>query len=104
MSRITSSVGLITGIPIAEKVEKLMALAARPRDLLANRNKTIDAERLAISKLTSLVLAFEFEANRLGSGTLFDSKAVTSSDTASLQAAITTDGNPPIGSYNFRPL
>ena len=34
MSRITSSVGLITGIPIEETVNKLMAVAARPRELV----------------------------------------------------------------------
>ena len=34
MTRIQSSVGLITGIPIEETVNKLMAIAARPRDLL----------------------------------------------------------------------
>ena len=51
MSRITSSVGLITGIPIEETVAKLMAVAARPRELVANRTKTIDAERLAINIL-----------------------------------------------------
>ena len=65
MSRIQSSVGLITGIPIEETVNKLMAVAARPRQLVADRTKLIDAERLAITKLTSLILAFEFEVNRL---------------------------------------
>ena len=78
MSRITSSVGLITGIPIEETVTKLMAVAARPRELVVSRTRAIDAERLAITKLTSLALAFEFEANRLASSTLFDRKTATS--------------------------
>src|ERR1700741_5289042 len=98
MSRITSSVGLITGIPIEETVNKLMAVAARPRELVVNRTKTIDAERLAITKLTSLVLAFQFESNRLSSSTLFDAKSVTSSDTKSLKATLTAGGNPAVGS------
>jgi flagellar hook-associated protein 2 len=104
MSRITSSVGLITGIPIEETVSKLMAVAARPRDLVANRAKALDGERLAITKLTSLVLAFEFEANKLGSSTLFDAKTVTSSDAETLQATLAAGGNPALGSYQFRPL
>jgi len=39
MSRIQSSVGLITGIPIEETVNKLMAVAARPRELMVNRDR-----------------------------------------------------------------
>ncbi len=104
MSRITSSIGLITGIPIEETVAKLMAVAARPRELVASRTKAIDAERLAITKLTSLVLAFEFEVNKLASSTLFDAKTVTSSEPETLKATLAAGGNPAIGSYQFRPL
>jgi flagellar hook-associated protein 2 len=104
MSRITSSVGLITGIPIEETVNKLMAIAARPRDLVATRTQAIDSERLAVTKLTSLVLAFEFEANRLGASALFDAKAVTSSDANVLKATLAAGGNPAVGNYQFRPL
>jgi flagellar hook-associated protein 2 len=104
MSRITSSIGLITGIPIEETVNKLMAIAAQPRELVARRTQTLDAERLAITKLTSLVLAFEFEANRLGSGALFNTKTVTSSDETTLKAVLAEGGNPAVGSYQFRSL
>jgi flagellar hook-associated protein 2 len=104
MSRISSSVGLITGIPIEETVNKLMAVAARPRELLANRSKALDSERLAVTKLTSLVLAFQFESNRLGSASLFSGKTITSSDATSLKAEGTTGGNPVAGSYQFRTL
>lgn len=104
MSRISSSVGLITGIPIEETVAKLMAVAARPRELVVSRTQAIDAERLAITKLTSLVLAFEFEANKLSSSSLFDRKTATSSDPESLKAVLTEGGNPAVGNYKFRPL
>jgi flagellar hook-associated protein 2 len=71
---------------------------------VVSRTQAVDAERLAITKLTSLVLAFEFEVNRLGSSTLYDGKTVTSSDPASLKAVLTEGGNPAIGTYQFRPL
>ncbi|HJQ81951.1 MAG TPA: flagellar cap protein FliD N-terminal domain-containing protein, partial [Lacipirellulaceae bacterium] len=77
MSRIQSSVGLITGIPIEETVNKLMAVAARPRELVVNRNKLIESERLAITNLTSLMLAFEFEVNKFSTANLFQAKTVT---------------------------
>ncbi len=104
MSRIQSSVGLITGIPIEETVNKLMAIAARPRELLVERGKALDAERLAINQLSSLMLAFEFEVNKLASPDLFQTKAVTSSDETILKAKLADGGNPAIGNYQIRPL
>ena len=41
MSRIQSSTGLITGIPIEDTVNKLMALASQPKDHLTNRTKDL---------------------------------------------------------------
>lgn len=104
MGRIQSSVGLITGIPIEETINKLMAVAARPKDLLTERTKSVDAERVAVTHLSSLVLAFQFEVNRLSSADLFQAKTVTSSDTTSLRATLTGSGTPPDGTFSFRPL
>ncbi|HJQ78581.1 MAG TPA: flagellar filament capping protein FliD [Lacipirellulaceae bacterium] len=104
MTRIQSSVGLITGIPIEETVNKLMAVAARPRELVVNRNKLIESERLAITNLTSLMLAFEFEVNKLSTANLFQAKTVTSSDSDVLSAKLATGGNPALGNYQIRPL
>ncbi len=104
MSRITSSVGLISGIPIEETVTKLMAIAAQPRNIIANRTQTIDNERLAITRLTSLVLAFQFESNRLGASSLFSGKSVASSNESALKATIVDGGNPAVGNYQFRPI
>ena len=104
MSRIQSSVGLITGIPIEETVTKLMAIAARPRDLLDARTKTLTSEQLAVTKLSSLVLAFQFETNKLSSTSLFRTKEVASSNDDVLSAALQTSGNPAVGTYNLRVL
>ena len=104
MTRITSSVGLITGIPIEETVTKLMAVAARPRNLIASRNQTLIAEKTGGQQLTSLLLALQFEANQLGATSLFTSKTVTSSDTAALTAALATGANPAVGNYLFTPV
>jgi flagellar capping protein FliD len=88
MTRIQSSTGLITGIPIEETVNKLMEVAARPRTVLEDRTKLLQTEQAAVAQLSSLVLAFQFEANRFGSESVFQSKAVNSSDTDVLTAAI----------------
>jgi flagellar hook-associated protein 2 len=104
MSRIQSSVGLITGINIEETVNKLMAVAARPRETVATRAKALESERLAITQLTSLMLAFELEVNKLASADLFQTKTVDSSNSDSLVAVLAEGGNPAAGNYQLRPL
>jgi flagellar hook-associated protein 2 len=104
MSRITSSVGLITGIPIEETVKKLMAVAARPRNLIASRNESLTAEKTAVQQLSSLVLALRFEVSQLGQKSLFSAKSITSSDAAALTASIETGASPAVGNYLFTPI
>src|SRR5262245_7377655 len=67
MTRIQSSTGLITGIPIEETVNKLMEIAKQPRNTLEDRTKLLQSEQLAVNQLSSLVLAFQFESNRFAS-------------------------------------
>jgi flagellar hook-associated protein 2 len=104
MTRIQSSTGLITGIPIEDTVNKLMEVASQPKTTLENRTKLLQSEQAAVNQLASLVLAFQFDANRFGSESVFQSKSVKSSDTGLLTAAITTGGNPAVGSYKVRVL
>lgn len=104
MSRIQSSTGLITGIPIEETVNKLMQIAIQPRTNLNNRTKALQSEKLAINSLSSLVLAFQFEVNRFSKDSLFQTKAVASSDKTVVTASLQTGGNPAPGSYKIRAL
>lgn len=104
MSRIQSSIGLVTNIPIEDTVNKLMSIAARPRTLLSNRTKQLEAEKLAVTQLTTLLAAFQFETGQLGNASLFDAKTATSSNTAALSVAIALGGNPVAGSYLFTPV
>ena len=52
MAGITASTGLITGIPIQDTVDKLMAIAAQPKNNLTNRTKSLQSEKLAVTQLT----------------------------------------------------
>jgi len=104
MSRIQSSTGLITGIPIEETVNKLMTLASRPSAMLTARTKDLQNQKLAITQLTSLVVAFQFEAKQLGGESLFNAREVTSSDTSALSAKLASSGTPAVGNYVFTPI
>jgi flagellar hook-associated protein 2 len=101
MGRIQSSVGIISGIPIQDTVDKLIALEAQPRDRLATRNKVLGAEQSAITDLTALVLGVQFAIRRLSSAALFSQKTATSSNTSLLAATVASTAAP--GDYQFVP-
>lgn len=102
MSRIQSSVGLITGVPIIETVDQLIAISARPRDLLTQRTKLLQAQQVAVTEVTALVVATELAVKRLGETALFQRKQASSSLNEVLAATIT--GTPVAGSYRFTPV
>lgn len=103
MTRIQSSTGLITGIPIQDTVNQLMTLAAQPRTALSNRTKSLESQKLAVTQLTSLIVAFQFEAKQMGTETLFDARSATTNDD-SLSASVAASGTPAIGNYLFTPV
>ncbi len=102
MGRIQSSVGLISGVPIADTVDKLMALAARPRDILTARNKGLQSQQVAIGELTALTIAIQLATDKLGKSDAFEQLAVSSSRPDSLGASVT--GSPAAGTYQFTPI
>ncbi len=104
MSQLASSVGLITGIPIQDTVDKLMAVASLSKNNLTSRTNDLQNQKLAVAQLTSLLVAFQFEANQLGTASLFESRKASSSDSSALSAAIATDGHPAPGNYLFTPV
>ena len=102
MGRIQTNIGLITGMPIGETVAKLMALAAKPRNLLEERTATLRQEQVAITELSAMLASVGFVTGRLGKEKTFDKRTVTSSDSAALSATLT--GEPAKGSLQFTPL
>ena len=101
MGRIQSSVGLVTGIPIKDTVDQLMAVAARPRDALAARKKALEAEQAAVTDLTALTLGVQIAVRRLKTVEVFQTRRVSSSDSSLLTATASTAV--PAGQYQFVP-
>lgn len=102
MGRIQTSTGLISGIPVQDTIDKLLSLAARPRDLLASRVADLKAQKLGIAELTALVIAVEFSMQRLGKPDLFTNTLVKTTDDKLLAASIT--GKPGVGSFVYTPV
>ena len=102
MGTIQSSIGLITVIPIQDTVDQLMAISARPRDLLISRANANVSEQIGVTELTAKVLGVQFAADNLGKVEVFDQKKVSSSNNAALSATIT--GEPALGVHQFTPI
>jgi flagellar hook-associated protein 2 len=103
MSRITSNIGLITGIPIAETVNQLVAVQARPRDLLVQKTEKIQREQVALSEISALLLSLQFTARNLTKPALFTKHTASSSNPQALSATI-TGSTAAAGVYQFTPL
>ena len=104
MSRIQASVGLVTGIPIQQTVDQLIAVAATPRNLLINRTSSLQRQQTAINSLSSLILGVQFEINKFQVTDLFASKEIASSNVDALTASLVEGATPPAGSYTFTPV
>jgi flagellar hook-associated protein 2 len=102
MGRIQSNIGLITGVPITDTVEKLLELARRPRDLLVSRTSALKNQQVAVGSLTALVIGIQLAARNLAKSSVFTDHTVTSSNPAVLSAS--KNGNPAVGTYSFTPV
>ena len=102
MSRIQSSVGLVTGVNIESTVNQLMALNAIPRDRLATRNQSLQGEQIAVTELMTSVVSVQLTTDRLGQDSLFASTTPTSSNSAAL--SVRNVGSPTVGDYSFVPV
>ena len=102
MGRLQSSIGLITGIPIADTVRQLLAISAQPRNRLVERTGRLRSQQVAINSLAAGVIGIQFAAARLGDSEVFHRKEATSSNESVLGGTIT--GDPAAGSYQFTPI
>ena len=102
MGRITSSVGLVSGLPIQDTVDQLMAISARARDILLKRTEALKAEQVAVTDLTASVIGVQFAVQGLGKESLFDRRTVTSGDESLLST--TTTGTADLGTFQFTPV
>ncbi len=102
MGRIQSNVGIITGVPITDTVDQLIAVSAQPRNALVVRNQGLQQQQLAVTQLTAQVLGVQFAAEKLSNPDVFQATTVNSSNSSLLTANVT--GQPVLGDYEFTPV
>ncbi|TWT88213.1 Flagellar hook-associated protein 2 [Pseudobythopirellula maris] len=104
MSGIQTNVGLITGIPIQETVDQLLAVSAQPKNLLTSRAADRRGEQAAVDRLSSLVLGMRFSLTKLGRDSTYTARAAASSDPTAIKASVVSGESPKVGSYQLTPL
>lgn len=102
MGRINSSVGLISGIPINDLVDQLIALSARPRDNLQKLNDKRQAQQLSLSAVSTQLIGLQLTVRKLQATALFDTRTAASGNPNAL--SVTTRGKPALGNFQFTPL
>lgn len=102
MGRISTSIGLITGTPIADTVDQLISLSAQPRDRLQKRIDLLVRQRTAITELTVLTIGVQLASKGFSAASAFQKTSVNSSNADALSA--TSTGSPKPGSYTVRTL
>ncbi len=104
MGRITSNIGLITGLPITDTVDQLIGVASRPRDILTSRTVDLKSQQAALTGLSARLQALKFDLSKLNVADPFQARAVSSQDETLLTVALAAGGKPPIGDVSVRPV
>jgi flagellar hook-associated protein 2 len=102
MSGIQSAVGLVTGIPIQQTVDQLIAYSARSRDLLASRVSKLGNQQVAVKELTAVIASLELSISKFGEDATYNSRQISSTHPDLLSFVKT--GTPTFGSYQFTPI
>src|SRR6476620_2784109 len=100
MGRISSSVGLVSGINSKDIIDQLMALEARPKDLLQTRIDGINQQKLAYTDLSTRLTSLRINGQSLNKPSTFQGATSTSSD-ESVATATATPGAA-VGSYEIQ--
>jgi flagellar hook-associated protein 2 len=102
LGTIQTGIGLISGMDIGGTVDKLMALAAKPRDMLQTNTNAIKTQQTALTTIAALLYAIKVPSDNLGKSIIYQQRTATSSNPNAL--AVTVTGNPALGSYEYTPL
>ncbi|MCZ6681775.1 MAG: flagellar filament capping protein FliD [Planctomycetota bacterium] len=99
MSSISSSIGIISGLPIQELVDSLIAVQRRPILLMQNRVAKLTQRRTAFLGISAQLLAIRNAAVRFGDSSFFQKSAASSTNESSILA--TAVAGAAVGQYTF---
>jgi len=100
MGTISSGVGLISGLDIEGLVTQLIAIEARPKDMILDRIENLTNQQTAFMTIQARIMSIQIAAANFNKESVFQQKAVSSSN----EDVITATGSrfAALGSYRFR--
>lgn len=99
MSGFSLSTGLISGLDYGSIVDQLMAVEARPRDMLLQRIGNIDTQTTAYLDISARITSLVSQIDALTRSSTFKSARASSSLPDVLSASV--NQSTPVGSYSF---
>jgi len=99
MSQISSSIGLVSGLPIQDLVDSLIALQRRPITQLEQRVSSLVTRRTALLQVSAQLLSVRNAAGRFSTQDFFRPTTTSSSNESILLA--TADAGAAVGQYAF---
>jgi flagellar hook-associated protein 2 len=100
MGRISTGIGLVSGINSKEIIDQLIALESRPKDILQSRIDTTNQRRLAYTDLSTRLVSLRLVGTKLKKPSQFEAATATSSNEDVLTA--TAANGAAIGSFQFQ--
>lgn len=99
MGQITTGVGLVSGLDINSIVEQLIAIEARPRDLVTQRNEVLRSQQVAFQDINARLLALKGSADSVSGSSSFAGTTSSSSDESIVSVSSGVGATP--GTYQF---
>ncbi len=99
MGQITTGIGLMSGLNIADIVDQLIQIDSRPKTLIENRNAVLQSQLAAFQEINARLLSLRTSSSTFVTSRTFQSTKATSSNEAVLTASSTTSATQ--GTYSF---
>lgn len=99
MGQITTGVGLVSGINTAELIDQLLAIEARPQQLVQQRNTVLTTQQVAFQDINAKLLVLNLSAGAFATNNIFNSTSATSSNESVLTVSSGTSAV--AGTYDF---
>lgn len=104
MSRISSGVGLVSGLNIQQIVDQLISIEAQPRDLLQARIGVLTTQKTAFADITARIAALLGRVNSFSQRQSFLSFRATSTNSDAITATVGDNVQPGTYTFNVRSL
>src|SRR5687767_5375888 len=100
MGRITTGIGLVSGINSKDIIDQLMALESRPKKTLETRIESVNQQKLAYTEMSTKLAALKLSGQSLKKISFFQNATATSSDEDVMTATASSGAS--VGAFSFQ--